>query len=157
MGRTRRDFLKTTAIGAGAAAGVLNFPMVSRAQAKKLTVWWQRSYYKEEDEALLKIAEEFRKTKNADVDISFIIQEDSRDQIISALTARRGPDVAYSFYNDWEVMPKFAWEGQLVETTEVIDELKPRYIEKFLPVAYCWDNKVKKRAYYGVPIQVQMI
>src|SRR5437660_1200324 len=39
MGRTRRDFLKTSAIGAGAAAGILTFPMVSRAQAKKLTVW----------------------------------------------------------------------------------------------------------------------
>src|SRR2546430_3275217 len=108
MGRTRRDFLKTSAIGAGAAAGILTFPMVSRAQAKKLTVWWDRSYYKEEDEALLKIAEEFRKTKNVDVDISFAIQEDSRDKIISALTARRGPDVGYSYYNDGEVMPRFA-------------------------------------------------
>jgi anaerobic selenocysteine-containing dehydrogenase len=42
MGRTRRDFLKTSAIGAGAAAGLFNFPMVSRARAKKLTVWWDR-------------------------------------------------------------------------------------------------------------------
>jgi multiple sugar transport system substrate-binding protein len=156
MGRTRRDFLKTSAIGAGAAAA-LTFPMVSRAQAEKLTVWWDRSYYKEEDEALLKIAEDFRKTRNVDVDISFTIQEDSRDKIISALTARRGPDVAYSYYNDWEAMPRFAWEGQLVETTDIISELKPRYIEKFLPVAYCWDNKAKKRAYYGVPIEVQTI
>ena len=157
MGRTRRDFLKTSAIGAGAAAGILTFPMVSRAQAKKLTVWWDRSYYKEEDEAMLKIAEDFRKTKNVDLDISFTIQEDSRNKTLSALAAHRGPDVAYYVFNDWEVMPKYAWEGQLVETTDIINELKPRYIEKFLSVAYCWDNKAKKRAYYGVPIQVQTI
>jgi len=37
----------------------------------------------------------------------------------------------------------------------VINELKPRYIEKFLEVAYCYDNKAKKRAYYGVPIEAR--
>src|SRR6266478_9450459 len=140
MGRTRRDFLKTSAIGAGAAAGILTFPMVSRAQAKKLTVWWDRSYYKEEDEAMLKIAEDFRKTKNVDLDISFTIQEDLLKKIHSAMAARRGPDVAFCFYNDWEVMPKYAWEGKLVETSDVINELKPRYFEKFLSVANVWDN-----------------
>ena len=110
--------------------------MVSRAQQKKLTVWWNRGYYKEEDEAMLKIAEDFRKAKNVDLDISFTIQEDLLKKTISAMTARRCPDVAYCFYNDWEVIPKYAWEGRLVETTDIINELKPRYIEKFLPVAY---------------------
>jgi anaerobic selenocysteine-containing dehydrogenase len=37
MAHTRRDFLKTAAAGA-AATGALGFPMVSRAQQKKLTV-----------------------------------------------------------------------------------------------------------------------
>jgi multiple sugar transport system substrate-binding protein len=155
MGQTRRQFLTTTAVGAGAAASTLAFPMVSRGQTKKLVVWWNRGYYKEEDEAMLKIAEEFRKAKNVDLDISFTIQEDLRNKIISALTARRGPDVAFCFYNDWEIMPKYAWEGQLVETSDTINELKPRYIEKFLEVAYCYDAKAKKRAYYGVPIEAQ--
>jgi multiple sugar transport system substrate-binding protein len=153
MGHTRRDFLKTTAVGAGALTGTIGFPMVSRGQTKKLTVWWNRGYYKEEDEAMLKIAEDFRKAKNVDLDISFTIQEDLRNKIISALTARRGPDVAFCFYNDWEIMPKYAWEGQLVDTTDTINELKPRYIEKFLEAAYCYDNKAKKRAYFGVPVE----
>jgi len=91
MGQTRRQFLKTTAVGAGAAASTISFPMVSRGQTKKLVVWWNRGYYKEEDESMLKIAEDFRKQKNVDLDISFTIQEDLRNKIISALTARRGP------------------------------------------------------------------
>jgi anaerobic selenocysteine-containing dehydrogenase len=45
MAHTRREFLKTAAAGA-AATGTLGFPMVSRAQQKKLTVWWNRGYYK---------------------------------------------------------------------------------------------------------------
>jgi len=158
MRQTRRRFLKIGAFATGSTTvGTLPFAMTSRAQTNKLTVWWDRSYYKEEDEAMLKIAEEFRRTKNVDVDLSFTIQEDTRARTISALTARRGPDVVYYVFNDWEVMPKFAWDGQLVETTDVINELKPRYIEKFLPVAYCWDNKAGKRAYYGVPMYVQTI
>jgi multiple sugar transport system substrate-binding protein len=65
------------------------------------------------------------------------------------------PRRGFCFYNDWEVIPKYAWEGRLVETTDVINELKPRYIEKFLPVANVYDNVAKKRAYYGVPIECQ--
>src|SRR6266508_3385803 len=115
MTHTRREFLKVGTVGAGALSGALAFPAVTRAQQKKLTVWWNRGYYKEEDEAMLKIAEDFKRAKNVDLDISFTIQEDLRNKIISALTARRGPDVAFCFYNDWESMPKYAWEGQLVE------------------------------------------
>ena len=59
MAHSRREFLKTAA-GAAAASGTLAFPMVSRAQQKKLTVWWNRGYSTEEDEAMLKIAEDFR-------------------------------------------------------------------------------------------------
>ncbi len=43
MAHTRREFLKTAGAGA-AATGALAFPMVSRAQQKKLTVWWNRGY-----------------------------------------------------------------------------------------------------------------
>jgi len=107
MGQTRRDFLRTTAaVGAGTLAGSLGFPMVSRAQARKVVVWWNRGYYKEEDEAMIKIAQEFQKAKNVDVDISFTIQEDLLKKIIAALTVRRVPDVAVCFYNDWEGVPK---------------------------------------------------
>src|SRR4029450_9668307 len=48
MSHTRRTFIKTAA-AAGAAAGTLGFPMVSRGQQKKLTVWWNRGYYKGEE------------------------------------------------------------------------------------------------------------
>jgi multiple sugar transport system substrate-binding protein len=155
MAQTRRDFLKTAAAGSVAASGTLAFPMVSRAQARKLTVWWNRGYYKEEDEAMLKIAKEFEKAKNVELDISFTIQEDLLKKIISAFTARRVPDVAFCFYNDWEVVPKYAWEGRLADTSDLINELRPRYIEKFLQVAYVHDNTAKKRSYYGIPIEAQ--
>ena len=158
MAQSRRDFLKTTAAaGAGTLSGSIGFPMVSRAQAKTVVVWWNRGYYKEEDEAMLKIAQDFEKTKGIKVDLSFTIQEDLLKKIIAAVQARRVPDVAFCFYNDWEIMPNNAWTDKLTETTDLIQELKPRYNEKFLQVAYCWNNVAKKRAYYGVPIEAQIM
>jgi multiple sugar transport system substrate-binding protein len=154
MTHTRRRFLATLA-GVAAASGALGFPAASRAQHKKLTVWWNRGYYKEEDEAILKIAEDFRKSKNVDVDLSLTPPDDLVTKLHQALAAGRGPDVAFCIFNDREIVPRYAWAGKLVETTDLIDELRPRYIEKFLPAAYVHDHVAGKRAFYGVPIECQ--
>jgi multiple sugar transport system substrate-binding protein len=104
---------------------------------------------------MLKIATDFEKAKNVELDISFTIQEDLLKKIIGAFAARRVPDVAFCFSNDWEVVPKYAWEGRLADCSDVINELRPRYIEKFLQAAYVHDNTVEKRSYFGVPIEAQ--
>ena len=122
MAQSRRAFLKTAA-AAGTLSGSIGFPMVSRAQAKTVVVWWNRGYYKEEDEAMIKIAQDFEKAKGVKVDISFTIQEDLLKKLIAAIQARRVPDVAFCFYNDWEVMPNNAWTDKLTETTDLIQGL----------------------------------
>jgi multiple sugar transport system substrate-binding protein len=155
MGQTRRQFLRNAVVGSAAATGTLGFPMVSRAQARRVVVWWNRGYYKEEDEAMIRIAREFQQARNVEVDISFTIQEDLLKKIIAAIQARRVPDVAFCFYNDWEVVPNYAWQDRLAETTDLINELRPRYDEKMLQVAYVYNNVARKRAYYGVPIESQ--
>src|SRR6266513_812404 len=127
MGQTRRTFLKTTAVGAAASA--LGIPATPHAADAKLTVWWNKGYYPEEDAAMQKIT--------------------------ASLIAHRVPDVAFCFYNDWQVVPKFGWDNQLTDVSDVIQALRPRYNEKLLPVAYVTNGKTKKRAYYGVPIEAQ--
>ena len=154
MGQSRREFLKSAAIGAG-AAGVVGFPAVSRAQGGKVVVWWNKGYYPEEDIAMQKIVKEFEAKHKVEVDLSFTAQEDLLKKITAALIARRTPDVAFCFYNDWQVVPKYGWDDKLADVSDVITELKPRYNEKMLVVAYVWNNKTKKRAYYGVPIEAQ--
>ena len=125
MAQSRRDFLKSTAVaGAGTLSGSVGFPMVSRAQVKTVVVEQNRGYYKEEDEAMIKIAEDFEE-RRVKVDISFTIQEDLLKKLIAAIQARRVPDVAFCFYNDWEIIPNNAWNDKLTETTDLIQELKP--------------------------------
>lgn len=153
MRQSRREFLKTTAAGAGAAA-IAGLPSRASAQTK-LVVWWNKGYYPEEDAAMQKIVKEFEAKQKLDVDLSFTAQEDLLKKITAALIARRVPDVAFCFYNDWQVVPKYGWDDKLADCSDVIKELEARYNKKMLEVAYVMNNKTKKRSYYGVPIEAQ--
>lgn len=125
------------------------------AQGKKLVVWWNKGYYPEEDDAMIKIAKSFGASHGVDVELSFTAQEDLLKKIISSLIARRVPDVAFCFYNDWEVVPKFGWEDRLADVSDVVADYRPRYFEKFLAVAHVWNNVEKKRSFYAVPVEAQ--
>lgn len=123
--------------------------------AQKLTVWWNKGYYPEEDAAMQKIVKEFEAQHKVEVDLSFTAQEDMHKKITAALIARRVPDVAFSFFNDWQVVPKYGWDDRLADVSDLIGELKPRYNEKMLQAGYVFNNRTKKRSYYGVPIEAQ--
>lgn len=125
------------------------------AAGEKLVVWWNKGYYPEEDAAMQKIAKEFEATHKVEVELSFAAQEDMHKKITAALIARRVPDVAFGFFNDWQVIPKYGWSGQLADVSDFIKELMPRYNQKMLKVAYVLNGKTKKRAYYGIPIEAQ--
>ncbi len=122
---------------------------------EKLIVWWNKGYYPEEDAAMQKIVKDFEAQKKVEVEVSFTAQEDMLKKITAALIARRVPDVAFCFYNDWQVVPKYGWDNQLADVSDLIQELKPRYNEKMLEVGYVFNNTTKKRAYYGIPIEAQ--
>jgi multiple sugar transport system substrate-binding protein len=154
MTHTRRDFLRTTAVGV-ASLSVLGTPGTVRAQGGKLVVWWNKGYYPEEDAAMQKIVKEFEGRAKVEVDLSFTAQEDLLKKITAALIARRVPDVAFCFYNDWQVVPKYGWDDKLTDVSDVIGDLKARYNEKMLVVGNVMNNKTKKRSYYGVPIEAQ--
>lgn len=157
MDRTRRELLATAAAGAVVLSGALGLPAVSRAQSRRLLVWWNRGYYREEDEAVLRTAQAFGKARNVDVDISFTPSEDLPNRLAGALAAGRVPDVAFCSDGDREVLPSSAWQGKLLETTDLVTELRPRYTEKLLPAAHVWNAVERKRAYYGVPIGAQVV
>jgi multiple sugar transport system substrate-binding protein len=154
MHQSRRQFLKATAAGF-AATGLFGMPLVARAQSAKLVVWWNKGYYPEEDAAMQKIVADFQNKAKVDVDLSFTAQEDLLKKINAALIARRVPDVAFCFFNDWQVVPKYGWTGQLAECSDVVGDLRSRYNEKMLAVANVMNGRAKKRAYYGVPIEAQ--
>ena len=121
----------------------------------QLVVWWNKGWYREEDAVMQKIAKEFEGQYEVEVDLTFTAQEDLSRKITAGLIARRVPDVAFSFFNDWLVVPKYGWDDKLADVSDVINELKPRYNEKMLQAGYVFNNTTKKRSYYGIPIEAQ--
>ncbi len=159
MGKGKKVLWRISWITAVSLALALTGPgLAGVASAKdKLVVWWNKGYYKEEDEGMQKIAAEFGKQNNVDIEITFTIQDDLGPKIISALIARRVPDVAFCFFTDWQIAPKFAWEGQLADVSDLIKELKPRYLESHLKTAWMYNQTAKKWSYYSIPIEAQAL
>src|SRR2546429_9627567 len=118
------------------ALGVPSFPAADALAADKLVVWWNKGYYPEEDAAMQKIVKEFEASHKVEIDLSFTAQEDLLKKITAALIARRVPDVAFCFFNDWQVVPKFGWGDQLADVSDLIQALKPPYNPKMLEGAY---------------------
>src|SRR5438046_7790879 len=102
MRQTRREFLKTTTLAAGATS-VGGFPLVARAQACKVVVWWNKGYYPEEGAAMQKIVKEFENRGKVGVDLSFTAQEGLLKKMKHTLSAHRMPTVAVYFINDWHI------------------------------------------------------
>jgi multiple sugar transport system substrate-binding protein len=129
----------------------------------KLVVWWNKGYYVEQ--GLLQGRRRghaegrggFRRENDVDVEITFTIQDDLGPKIISALIARRVPDVAFCFFNDFHISPKFAWDGKLADVSDIITDLTPRYIEAHMSTGRLYNNVDKKWAFYASPIEAQAL
>src|SRR5919198_4971120 len=139
MPQTRRSFLKATAFAG--TASLAGFPLVARAQGGKLVVWWNKGYYPEEDAAMQKIVADFQNKAKVEVDLSFTAQEDLLKKINAALIAHRVPDVAFCFFNDWQVVPKYGWTGQLADCSDVVAGFQTPHKEKMHPRAPRADRK----------------
>ena len=61
--------------------------LAAAADKPKLTVWWNKGYYKEEDEGFRKVADDFARDNAVTIDLTFTIQDGLGPKIISALIA----------------------------------------------------------------------
>jgi len=144
---SRRSVLRGT-VGL-AAAGALARPFVARAETKTATVWWTQGFAHEEDVAFQKIVNDYEKASGNKIDYTIVPYAPLRQKIISAITAGSVPDL---FQNTpTELIGLEAWQGRLVDVSDVIETQKKEYTEEALLSAYCYNSVDKKRGYYGVP------
>ena len=144
---TRRSVLRSS-MGI-AAAGTLARPFIANAAAKTATVWWIQGFAQEEDIAFKKIVEDYEKASGNTIDYSIMPYAPMRQKIVSAVTSGTVPDLFQS--SPVEAITLFAWDGKLVDVSDVVDSQKEEYTETALLSAYCYNGKEKKRSFYGVP------
>jgi multiple sugar transport system substrate-binding protein len=145
---SRRSVLRSSL--AVAAAGSLARPYVANAAATTATVWWTQGFAQEEDISLKKIVAEYEQASGNTLDLSIIPYAPMRQKIISAITSGEVPDVVPA--DPAESVALHAWNGKLLDVTDVIETQREEYSETALLSAHCYNSVEKKRSYYGVPV-----
>ena len=143
----RRSLLRASlAVAAGAS---LARPYIANAAATTATAWWAQGFAQEEDVSLRKIVADYEKASGNTIDLSIVPFAPLRQKIISAITSGSVPDVIDA--NPLEIVPEEAWNGRLVDVSDVVETQKSHYLPTALISAHCYDNEKKERSVYGVP------
>ncbi len=124
-------------------------PFIADATATTATVWWSQGFAEEEDVAFRKIVADYEKASGNMIDPSVVPFAPLRQKIISAITSGVVPDVIDAI--PIEIVALQAWDGKLVDVSDVVETQKARYLPNALLGARCYNNVEKKRSFYGVP------
>jgi multiple sugar transport system substrate-binding protein len=121
----------------------------------KLTVWWVKGFYKSEDDALYAAIAKYEKKTGVKVDLSQYAVQDMIPKTVAALDAGTPPDVAYADVYDFQVLGKWAYDGKLEDISDVITPIKDRFAPNTIETTFLYNDKTKKKAYYGFPLKQQ--
>jgi multiple sugar transport system substrate-binding protein len=144
---TRRSLLRAS-VGL-AAAGAFARPYIANAQAKTALVWWVQGLVEEEDTAFKKLVGDYEKLSGNKIDYSIVPFAPVRQKIVSAITSGVVPDL--TTIGLLELPALQAWQGNLVDVSDVLEPHKEKIVPAALATAYCYNNVEKRRSYYCVP------
>lgn len=122
-----------------------------------LQVWWDKGFSLEEDEALNKIIHNWEQKRGVKVQLFLQPPDDLLSKAQRAIQAGNPPDVLYSDLGSGTLFPRYAWEGKLLDLSNVIEPLKNSYPQSVLDTVYLYNNVDQKRSYYAIPIQQSTI
>jgi multiple sugar transport system substrate-binding protein len=144
---TRRSVLRSSlALG---AAGAFARPYIANAAATTAEVWWVQGFVQEEDIAFKKIVADYEKASGNKIDYSIIPFAPGRQKIVAAMTSGIVPDMFTN--NPIEIGALYAWEGKLVDVSDVVATQREEFTESALANNYLYNSVEKKRSFYGVP------
>ena len=142
---------------AGVVAAAIALSAVPGFAQEKLTVWWEKGFYKSEDEALYAAIKKFEQKTGVKVDLSQYAVQDMNAKTVAALESGTPPDVAYSDTYDVQTAGKWAFDGKLEDITDIIEPMKDRFAPVTIETAYLYNDKTKKKAYYGFALKQQTL
>jgi len=146
--------MKTLAIGL-LAGTFLTGIAVQSASAEDLVIWWNKSYYQEEDDKFDEIVKAFEAETGINVDYSLFINEDTPIKALAALSAGQVPDLAFGFLFDLQHTSRWAYEGKLVDVSDVLEPMKDRFMPVALESVNLLNGETGERSYYAFPTQQQ--
>jgi multiple sugar transport system substrate-binding protein len=142
---------------AGALAVAIALAAAPGFAQEKLTVWWVKGFYKSEDDALYAAIKKYEAKTGVKVDLSQYAVQDMIPKSVAALDSGTPPDIAYSDTYDVQVAGKWAFDGKLEDISDVIEPMKDRFAPVTIETAYLYNDKTKKKAFYGFALKQQTL
>ena len=143
------------------AAAMVAAGLVTAGQAaaqEKLVVWWEKGFYKAEDDALHAVIKKYEeKHKGVKVELSQYPIQDMIPKTVASLDSGNPPDVAFGNSFDFQVTGKWAFDGKLEDISSVINPIRARFAPNTVETAFLYNDVAKTRAYYAFPIRQQTI
>jgi len=124
---------------------------------KLLTIWWNRGYYPEQEEALKKVVAKWEEKTDNKVKLLFFSEDDILQAAIEGLEVGKTPDILFSERADFTLIAQWAGEGKLVDVSDVIEPVKKSYDNTVLNSSYLYNKVESKSSNYTVPIMQQSI
>jgi multiple sugar transport system substrate-binding protein len=148
--------LKTILATAMFAAGLVTAGQV--AAQEKLIVWWEKGFYKAEDDALFAVIKKYEeKHKGVKIELSQYPIQDMIPKTVASLDSGNPPDVAFGNSFDFQVTGKWAFDGKLEDISSVINPIRARFAPNTAETTFLYNDVTKTRAYYAFPIRQQTI
>ncbi|MDY7005205.1 MAG: ABC transporter substrate-binding protein [Cyanobacteriota bacterium] len=129
----------------------------SLVEATPLTIWWSRGYYPEQDEALQKVVTDWEEKTNNKVELVFFSGDDILQAGIDAFAGGKAPDIFFSDRAEYTLIPQWAWEGKLLDVSDLIKPVKNLYNNTAVKSVYLYNNIESKYSNYAVPITQQSV
>jgi len=123
------------------------------AAEEKLVLWWNKGYYKAEEDALLDVIRKFEAKTGVKVELSQYATQDMMPKLVAALDAGSPPDVTYADTYHFQGAGKWASEGKLVDLTSVLAPIKGEFSPQSLETVMLYNDKTKAKAYYAFPLK----
>jgi multiple sugar transport system substrate-binding protein len=145
----KKTWIACALVGAGLLAGSPAFAQ------EKLTVWWEKGFYKAEDDALFAVIKRFEEKTKIKVDLSLYATQEIIPKSVAALDAGNPPDVGFGNVFDFQVTAKWAYDGKLEDISSVLDPMRSKFEPQALSTTFLYNNVAQNRAYYAFPIKQQ--
>jgi multiple sugar transport system substrate-binding protein len=133
-----------------AAAGTLGRPFIANAAAKTATAYWLQGFVPEEDASFRNMVAEYEKTSGNTIDYSIVPYGPMVQKIVAAITSGDVPDLIQGA-GFGTTVPRYAWNGNLEDLTDVVETQKPQYHPTVLLASQYYNNVTKKRSFYFLP------
>ncbi|EAW34526.1 ABC transporter substrate-binding protein [Lyngbya sp. PCC 8106] len=124
---------------------------------RPLTIWWNRGYYPQQDEAIEQLVSDWQKQTKNSVELLFFGEEETLSKAIQAIENGKPPDILFSERAEYTLIPIWAKNGKLADVSPVIASVKTQYTPVALQSALLYNNVTNKSSYYAVPLMQQSL